>query len=421
MTEITNRETEKAVIVGLCAGSMNPREHSTDETLDELEALLETAGGQCVGKVIQNRHFPDPRTFIGDGKTQEVRELIEAEGAVLCVFDNELSPSQTRVLGEELGVRVIDRSTLILDIFADRASTREGRLQVELAQYKYLLPRLTGMWGHLVRQTGTSAPIGTRGPGETQLETDRRHIRRKIQKLEDELDDVMKNRAVARRQRLRNEIPVIALVGYTNAGKSTLFNHLTNAGIHANDRLFDTLDTTTRRAAVNESADALFSDTVGFIRKLPHHLVDAFRATLEELKFADLILHVIDASNPEWELQQRVTDELIGELGAAETPRIEVFNKCDLHTDVLPHGENIVNISAVTGYGLDTLRSKIEDILGLGIHRVTLSVPYAKSGLVDELYRAGLVTEINYLDDATEISAALDARSLSKYKEYIKA
>ena len=420
MTEITARTIEKAVIVGLNAASMNAREHSTDETLDELEALLETAGGLCVGKVIQNRHTPDPRTFIGDGKTQEVRALLEAEEATLCVFDNELSPSQTRVLSGDLGVRVIDRSTLILDIFADRASTREGRLQVELAQYKYLLPRLTGMWGHLVRQTGTSAPIGTRGPGETQLETDRRHIRRKIQKLEEELEDVMKVRSTARRQRLRNEIPVVALVGYTNAGKSTLFNRLTNAGIHANDRLFDTLDTTTRRAAVNESSDALFSDTVGFIRKLPHHLVDAFRATLEELKYADLILHVIDASAPQWQEQMTVTDELISQLGAAETPRIEVFNKCDLSSaDIRPHGESIVGISAVTGVGIDELLSKIETALGLGVHRVTLGIPYAKSALVDELYRYGFVTGVAYLDELTQVSASLDARALEKYREFI--
>ncbi|MDR0906431.1 MAG: GTPase HflX [Oscillospiraceae bacterium] len=419
MTEITARETEKAVIVGLNAASMGARDRSDDETLDELEALLETAGGECVGRVIQNRHTPDPRTFIGDGKTQEVRELAENEGATLVVFDNELSPSQTRVLTEELGVRVVDRSTLILDIFADRASTREGRLQVELAQYKYLLPRLTGMWGHLVRQTGTSAPIGTRGPGETQLETDRRHIRRRIAKLEEELDEVIKVRATARRQRQRNEIPVVALVGYTNAGKSTLFNRLTGAGIHANDRLFDTLDTTTRRAAINESSDALFSDTVGFIRKLPHHLVDAFRATLEELRYADLILHVIDASNPQWQEQSRVTDELIAQLVTPETPRIEVFNKCDLNSaDIRPHGENIVGISAITGSGIDELLYNIESLLGLRVHRVTLRVPYAKSGVVDELYRAGFVTEVAYLDDFAEISAALDTRALNKYKEY---
>jgi len=419
MTE-NNKQTEKAVIVGLCAASMDAREHSTDETLEELEALLETAGGECVGKVIQNRHTPDPRTFIGDGKTQEVRALIEAEGATLCVFDNELSPSQTRVLSGDLGVRVIDRSTLILDIFADRASTREGRLQVELAQYKYLLPRLTGMWGHLVRQTGTSAPIGTRGPGETQLETDRRHIRRRIQKLEEEIAEVMKTRATARRQRQRNEVPVIALVGYTNAGKSTLFNRLTDAGIHANDRLFDTLDTTTRRAAINESSDALFSDTVGFIRKLPHHLVDAFRATLEELRYADLILHVIDASSPNWQEQARVTDELIGKLAAPETPRLEVFNKCDIEdVDILPHGDEIVAISARTGFGIDALLEKIEEVLGLGVIHATLRIPYTKSGLVDELYRAGVVSNVEYCDDYTQLSAALDPRTLDKYKEYV--
>ncbi|MDR0839359.1 MAG: GTPase HflX, partial [Oscillospiraceae bacterium] len=405
MTENEAPSPEKAVLAGLNAESMDVRDHSTDETLDELESLLETAGGVCVGRVLQNRHKPDPRTFIGDGKTQELKALIEAEEATLAVFDNELSPSQTRVLGEELGVRVIDRSTLILDIFADRASTREGRLQVELAQYKYLLPRLTGMWGHLVRQTGTSAPIGTRGPGETQLETDRRHIRRRIAKLEEEIDEVMRVRATQRRAREKNQIPVVALVGYTNAGKSTLFNRLTNAGIHANDRLFDTLDTTTRRAYINETSEVLVVDTVGFIRKLPHHLVDAFRATLEELKFADLILHVIDASNPMWQEQVRVTEELITQLGAGETPRIEIFNKCDLiNADIRPRGNNVVELSAVTGHGVPELLSLIERLLGLGVHRVTLRIPYAKSARVDELYSAGFVAEANYLEDCVEIT-----------------
>ena len=295
-----NKEIERAVIAGLNADSMAGKDRSSDESLDELEALLGTAGGTSYGRVLQNRRAPDPRNFIGSGKVRELKELIDAESCTLAVFDNELSPSQTRALSEDLGVRVIDRSTLILDIFAQRAQTREGRLQVELAQYKYLLPRLTGMWGHLVRQTASSAPIGTRGPGETQLETDRRHIRRKIKKLEEELEDVRKLRNTQRRLREKNGMPVVALIGYTNAGKSTLLNKLTGAGIQAENRLFDTLDTTTRRLRISDALEVLISDTVGFIRKLPHHLVEAFKATLEELEYADLFIHVIDASNPAW-------------------------------------------------------------------------------------------------------------------------
>jgi GTP-binding protein HflX len=299
--------------------------------MEELAALLETAGGGCVGTVLQNKDTPDPRTFIGEGKVAEVRELATAQGADMAIFDNALSPSQQRVLSEELGVSVMDRSALILDIFAQRARTKEGRLQVELAQYKYLLPRLTGMWGHLVRQTasGGKSPIGTRGPGETQLETDRRHIRKKIAKLEEDLEQVRRVRGVQRERRIKNEVPVVAIVGYTNAGKSTLLNKLTGSDIPANDRLFDTLDTTTRTLEISDTCTVLISDTVGFISKLPHHLVEAFKATLEELSFADLLLHVIDGSNPEWRQQAEVVDALIRELGAEQTPRIEVFNKAD--------------------------------------------------------------------------------------------
>ena len=240
----------------------------------------------------------------------------------MVIFDNDLSPSQMRVLTQELGVQVLDRSGLILDIFAQRARTREGRLQVELAQYQYLLPRLTGMWTHLERQAGTSGkgPIGSKGPGETQLETDRRHIHRKIDKLKAELEEVRRVRGTQRQRRMKNEIPVVAIVGYTNAGKSTLLNALTGAGIPANDRLFDTLDTTTRLLAVSDTLEVVISDTVGFIRKLPHQLVDAFKATLEELEYADMLLHVIDISNPEWQEQARIVEDLIRSWGRRRPP-----------------------------------------------------------------------------------------------------
>ena len=397
MTEnVTKEKTNRAVLVGLSAHSLTREENATEESMEELKDLLETAGGESVGMVLQQKDSPDPRTFIGQGKVDEVRQLVRTMGADMVIFDNALSPSQQRVLGEELKVGVLDRSALILDIFAQRARTREGRLQVELAQYKYLLPRLIGMWSHLERQEGA---IGTRGPGETQLESDRRHIRRKISKLEEELRDVRRVRATQRQRREKNEVPVVAIVGYTNAGKSTLLNKLTGSEIPANNRLFDTLDTTTRTLEISDTCTVLLSDTVGFIRKLPHHLVEAFKATLEELSFADLLLHVIDASNPEWREQAQVVDQLILELGAEQTPRIEVFNKCDKWTgEIRPHGEDIVSISAKTGEGLDKLLEAIGKRLDSGAKRVTIHLPYDKGGILDQLYQEAKVEQVEYAE-----------------------
>ena len=390
------KEVNRAILVGLNAPSLTREENATEETLEELAALLDTAGGTCLGTVLQNRPNPEPRTFIGEGKTAEIKELVGTLGADIVIFDNPLSPSQQRVLTEELGVTVMDRAALILDIFAKRARTSEGRLQVELAQYKYLLPRLTGMWKHLERQEGA---IGTRGPGETQLESDRRHIHRKIAKLEDELKDVRRVRATQRERREKNEVPVVAIVGYTNAGKSTLLNALTGADIPANNRLFDTLDTTTRMLEISDTCTVLISDTVGFISKLPHQLVDAFKATLEELTFADLLLHVIDTSDPLWREQADVVDRLILELGAAETPRLEVFNKCDLApAEILPHGEDIVSISARTGAGLPQLLEAIGRRLDTGARRVTIHLPYDQGGLLDTLYRESKVEKVDYTE-----------------------
>ena len=417
----TEEKINRAVLVGLSSRALEAEECATEESMEELAALLETAGGESAGIVLQQKDSPDPRTFIGEGKVAEVKELIEAQGADMAVFDNALSPSQQRALSEDLGVAVLDRSALILDIFAQRAQTREGRLQVELAQYQYLWPRLTGMWGHLVRQTaaGGKSPIGTRGPGETQLETDRRHIRRKIAKLKEELDTVRRVRGVQRERRMKNEVPVVAIVGYTNAGKSTLLNALTGSDIPANNRLFDTLDTTTRTLEISDTCTVLLSDTVGFIRKLPHHLVEAFKATLEELSFADLLLHVIDASNPQWREQAEVVEALIAELGAQETPRIDVFNKSDLYTgDIQPHGEDIVSISAKTGRGLDALREKIGVRLDAGKRRVVLHLPYDRGGVLDMLYQEAKVEGVDY-GETIEVTVVCTPKTLGRVEEYV--
>lgn len=418
----TQEVRDKVVLVGLNSPVLKKEENADEDTMEELSALVETAGGETVGIVLQNRPSPDPRTFIGEGKVAEVQLYCENTGATMVIFDNDLSPSQMRVLTELLGVQVLDRCGLILDIFAQRAKTKEGRLQVELAQYQYLLPRLTGMWTHLERQAGTSGkgPIGSKGPGETQLETDRRHIRRKIDKLREDLEEVRRVRATQRQRRQKNEIPVVAIVGYTNAGKSTLLNHLTGAGIPANNRLFDTLDTTSRLLTVSDTLDVVISDTVGFIRKLPHQLVEAFKATLEELEYADLLLHVIDVSNPEWQQQAAVVENLIRELGAGELPRIDVFNKSDRLPagEIMPHGQDICSISAKTGEGVDKLLEMIAERLDSGSRRVELRIPYDKGGLLDQLYREAKVESVEY-GETIAVTAVCTPKVLGQMAPFI--
>ena len=397
---------ERAVLVGLNADCFTKEQTATDETLEELEALLETAGGFCTGKVLQNRHTPDAHSFIGEGKALEVKMLVEATLSTMVVFDNELSPGNIRALEEIIGVTVLDRSALILDIFAQRAKTKEGRLQVELAQYKYLLPRLSGMGLSLSRQGGG---IGSRGPGETKLESDRRHIRERINRLETELEQVRKVRSVQRERRKKNSVPVVAIVGYTNAGKSTLLNQLTGAGIPANNRLFDTLDTTSRQLTVSDNLDVILSDTVGFIAKLPHHLVNAFHATLEELEYADLLLHVIDASDPNRDEHIEVVDKLITKLSKPGTPVLQVYNKADLVSlEDIPAGQDVVAISAKRGMGMENLLKSIESALGHARHHVLLRLPYSMGGMVDTIHSGAKVNNVEYTAEGIEIDTILD-------------
>ena len=415
----TNFETkqERAVLVGLNADCFKKEQTATDETLEELEALLETAGGFCTGKILQNRHAPDSHSFIGEGKALEVKMLVEFTGSTMVIFDNELSPGNIRALEEIIGVTVLDRSALILDIFAQRAKTREGRLQVELAQYQYLLPRLSGMGVSLSRQGGG---IGTRGPGETKLESDRRHIRERINRLQSELEQVRQVRSVQRERRMKNSVPVVAIVGYTNAGKSTLLNQLTGAGIPANNRLFDTLDTTSRQLTVSDNLDVILSDTVGFIAKLPHHLVDAFRATLVELEYADLLLHVIDASDENREEHIAVVENLIGKLAKPGTPVLRCYNKADLVSVAdIPVGEDVVCMSAKNGMGMEQLLASIERALGHARHHVVVTLPYSMGGMVETLHDHAQVNTVDYTAEGIAIDAVLDDILYGRLKDYI--
>ena len=409
---------EKAVLAGLDAACFTKEETASETSLEELQALLETAGGECVGKVLQSRPTPDPHSFVGQGKAEEIRELVRQTGAKLVIFDNDLTPSQIKALESITGASVLDRSALILDIFAQRAKTREGKLQVELAQYQYYLPRLT-VWNETMGRLGGG--IGTRGPGETQLETDKRHIRSRVAKLRQELSEVRQVRGVQRRQRMKNNVPVVALVGYTNAGKSTILNALTGADIPANNRLFDTLDTTTRQLTVSDTCQVLLSDTVGFIAKLPHHLVEAFKATLEELEFADVLIHVIDAADPERQAHMAVVERLIGELAKPGVPVIRCYNKCDLLADEdLPRETGSVCISARTGAGVDELLQKIEQELGKGLHQAVFLLPYAMAGFVDTLHQNAKVLNVSYEENGIAVEAIVDEVLYGRLTAYRK-
>ena len=414
-------EITKAVLVSLCAE--NETLSDCEKSLDELERLLETAGGVCFAKLIQNKDKPDPRTLIGSGKVQELASLCRGNEIPLVVFDSELSPSQIRNLEDDIGgdVRVIDRSVLILDIFALHAVTREGKLQVELAQLKYTAPRLTGQGKDLSRLGGG---IGTRGPGESKLESDRRHMKHRIVALEEELRLLEKNRRTMRAARDRSGLFKIAIVGYTNAGKSTLLNALTDAGVLAEDKLFATLDPTTRKMQLPSGETLLLTDTVGLIRKLPHHLVNAFRSTLDEAVYADALMIVIDVSDPEFRKQLDVTEKLLEDLGAAGKPTLYVLNKCDLGAaSAFPIGvpaehAHTVAISAKTGQGLDLLAELLEQILHEGKRRVTFHIPNAEGGALNTLYRFAAVESVDYGPDGMTVVATVDQKTYGMLRRF---
>lgn len=420
-------EAPRAVLVSVITPDMDQREAAV--SLDELEKLLETAGGTLFAQVIQQRQAPVAATYIGTGKLVEIRDLCQANDVHLVIFDCELSPAQIKNVEnaleegkDDFEVRVIDRSMLILDIFALHATTGEGKLQVELAQLRYAVPRLIGRGTELSRLGGG---IGTRGPGESKLETDRRHVQRRIAALEAQIAEMDANRQVQRAKRERSGILKVAIVGYTNAGKSTLLNRLTDAGILAENKLFATLDPTTRKYELPSGRELLLTDTVGFIRNLPHHLIRAFRSTLEEAKFADAILILVDASDPEADSQLEVTEKLLYDLGASDKPILYVFNKCDVSTEAaqglmrLRGKDNVVAISALDGRGVPDLVDKLE-LLALGGKRMcVLMIPMNKQGLVAQLYAASAVEDVEYLDNGVRVVALLDEKLRGRFKDYI--
>ena len=401
MIEIKD-ETEKVILVGVALSDQD----DTKESLEELKDLVSTAGAETAGMLIQNREQQHPATYVGKGKIEELKNMIWELRATGIVCDDELSPAQMKNLQDELDVKVMDRTLIILDIFAARASTSEGKIQVELAQLKYQQTRLTG-WGRAMSRLGGG--IGTRGPGEKKLEMDRRLIRTRISRLKAELRDVVKHREVQRKQRQKNHLPVVCIVGYTNAGKSTLLNHFTNAGVYEEDQLFATLDPTTKSLDLSGGQTILMTDTVGFIRKLPHHLVEAFKSTLEEAKYSDLILHVVDASNPQKEKQMEAVYDTLKQLGANESPTITAFNKIDLLNgdEILkdPNAEAVVRISGKNGEGTDQLLEQIEKILQKQKLYLEKLYGYQEAGKIQLIRSHGQLLKEEYRDDGIYVEA----------------
>ena len=412
---------DKAILVSILRRGESQEE--MERSLDELCGLLKTAGGECFAKMTQNKESPDPRTMIGTGKASELAYLCAVNDIKLVVFDCELSPSQIRNLEAVLGgdVRVIDRSMLILDIFALHAVTGEGKLQVELAQLKYTAPRLMGRGAEMSKLGGG---IGTRGPGESQLETDRRHLHRRIHALEEQISEMAKNRKTMRASRERSDICEVAIVGYTNAGKSTLLNRLTDAGILAEDKLFATLDPTTRKYTLPCGESILLTDTVGFINKLPHHLISAFHSTLEEAALADILLILIDVSDPSYKEQLKVTENLLEELGAGDKPKLYVFNKCDRGFAELreigraSEDDRFVYISAATGQGVDMLILKLEALVTDGKRKITYFIPNSDGGALNTLYRVATVENVDYGAEGMTVLALVDAKARGMMRKY---
>ncbi len=400
----------RAILIGADTG-----EYDAESSMDELSELAKTAGAEELARVLQKREAYEPATVIGEGKLAEVKELCGSLGAELLIFDCELTASQIRNVEDETDVRVIDRTMLILDIFAGRAVSREGKLQVELAQLKYRLPRLMGIGASLSRLGGG---IGTRGPGETQLETDRRHIRRRIDKLSAELKELEERRGYARDRRKKDSVQVGAIVGYTNAGKSTLLNLLTGADVLAEDKLFATLDPTSRAIELPDGRSLLLVDTVGLIRRLPHHLVEAFKSTLEEAACADIIIHVCDVSDPEAAEKADVTLKTLADLGAAEIPVVTVLNKCDLLTENIPEDDSTVKISAKKAQGIDRLLKVVAANLPETAKRMKLLLPYDKAGFTAKLRENGKVFTEEYTETGVLVDALVDQMLIKQMSQY---
>ena len=417
----TEEKKERAILAGVHLGSLDPLTDTTEETLAELARLADTADAEVVATLIQNKSNLEKATYLGEGKIEELKSACQSLSADLVIFDDELSPMQIRNLEDLLSVRVIDRSMLILDIFARHAETGEGKIQVELAQLRYLLPRLTGMGSKMSR---LGAGIGTRGPGETKLETDRRHIYRRISHLKEELEKVKKHRELLRSRRKKENRYILALVGYTNAGKSTLLNRLTGADVLAQDKLFATLDPTMRGLTLSDKREVMLVDTVGFIRKLPHHLIEAFKSTLEETLYADALLIVADGADQEVDAHLAVVSRLLDELGAGDKPKLIVFNKTDMLTvernfGLLSGGNDYVEISAKEGNSVETLLDKIENIVPGKKKEVSLLIPYDKGQILSQLHGGQTVIAEEYLAEGTKITCLLDASDYAKYRDYL--
>lgn len=403
---------QRALLVGIDTG-----EYDAEGSMAELYELAESAGAEPVASIMQKRDKPDGATCVGSGRIEEIKEFCIDNDIDLLIFDTELTPTQIRNIEEETDVRTIDRTMLILDIFAIRARTNEGKLQVELAQLKYLMPRLSGKGREMSRLGGG---VGTRGPGETKLETDKRHIRRRIESLKDELSRMTDRREMLRSRRKKDGIITVAIVGYTNAGKSTLMNTLTDAGVLSENKLFATLDPTSRALQLPNGISVMMIDTVGLVRRLPHHLVEAFRSTLEEAALADIILNVCDASSPEYKLHLDVTNELLRDLGCADRPIITIFNKCDLVGNPLdlPAARDSVRICAKNGAGIDELLRAVEENLPVRLRKYTLMLPFDKAGISAVLRSAGALKSEEYTADGIKVEALVSEELWHMVDEY---